>query len=88
MLKTFKINKTISPQWREGSTVQLLCDERGIPEVPFWHDRYCDSKVDNCISEIPAIPRPDFRKEIEVKDAVKIDKPKKVARKKKTTNRK
>jgi len=83
MLKTFKINKTLSPEWPKGSTVQLMCDERGIPEVPFWHDRYCDSKTDKCMTEIKPIPRPDFKKEIEIKE-----KPRKVGRPKRTTNKK
>jgi len=86
MLKTFKINKTVSPEWPKGAVVQLMCDTNGFPEVPFWRDRYCDSKTDNCMSEIKPIARPDIKKDIETK--IEVKKPKKVGRPKRTTNKK
>jgi len=71
MLKFFKILKTVSKDHPEGSVVQLLCDNKGVPIDPFWNQRFRDSKTDNCMKPVE-IERPieDFKK-IEKKTPIK-----------------
>jgi len=52
MLRFFKVNKTVSKSYPAGSTVQLLCDNKGAPVDEWWNQRYKDSKTDNCIEAV------------------------------------